>query len=304
MFDIFYIGNKPEILVNATKVGSIKEAHELCKTRYFWLLYYLCDYSGFDFLWEPTPWESHQKHAFSSQWQTDSETYLIPKDVPDEINYHSEICIPRLNNKIGVYCIDHGNPETPAMVKQIRSSGATIKKKARFISSYYGTLKRILSNETDEYVWICNSVCDYSNFDFSWHPNTWQKEMLHVFPSNDQKFGDTFLIHIPTFNEKIKTTELLEWYDTLHFVSDIIVPRLKIPIVDVSDESIVGKVLGHTFTSPLVLFTNKEIEDIPTVNLWREKTRTVVPLSSGANSTIVSRDAKNHIKTQLYDIHI
>ena len=297
MFDIFYIGKKPEVTANVKMAVSTDDAIKQCKTRYCWILHYLCDYSTFDLLWEPTPWESDQTHAFASQWQTDSGTYLIPKNGSDEINYHSDIIMRK--NITSVYIIDHGNDNN--VEEQLMKKGLSIKKRSRFISSYHGTLKRILSNETDEYVWICNSVCDYSNFDFSWHPNMWQKEMLHVFPSNEQKFGDTFLIHVPTFNEKIKTTELLEWYDTLHFVSDIIVPRLKIPIVDVSDESIVKDVLEHTFTSPLVLFTNKEIEDIPTVNLWREKTRTVVPLSSGANSTIVSRDAKNHIKTQLYD---
>ena len=32
--------------------------------------------SDFDFSWEPTPWEKDFRHAFASQWQKDSGTYL------------------------------------------------------------------------------------------------------------------------------------------------------------------------------------------------------------------------------------
>jgi len=430
MFDIFYIGNKPTVNLVTMQVSSIEEALVLCRTKFCWILHYLCDYSGFDLLWEPKPWEAHYQHAFKSQWQQDSGTYLIPKKGASEI-YYNEICINRFEDKTNweipdgiditgfdfswhpdllddpfiyqfgtqwqktggpkytvpaaittkyvrdqvvtvhpsmenweipdgididgfdfswhpdgseppyiyqfgtqwqktggpkytvpdakttkytsqvvveninvateVYLIDHGNPETENVIGQLESKGLTIKKKARFISSYHGTLKRILSLETNEFVWVCSSVCDYSDFDFSWHPEKWQGTMFHVFPSNEQKFGDTFLINTSSFNTRIRSTEILEWYDTLNFVSDIPVKRWGIETVNVRDDSIVDNVLAHTFTSPLVLFSNKDVEDIPTVNLWREKTRTVVPLSNGANSTVVPRDAKNHIIAQLYD---
>ena len=197
MFDIFYIGNKPTVNLVTMQVSSIEEALVLCRTKFCWILHYLCDYSGFDLLWEPKPWEAHYQHAFKSQWQQDSGTYLIPKKGASEI-YYNEICINR-NVATDVYLIDHGNPETENVIGQLESKGLTIKKKARFISSYHGTLKRILSLETNEFVWVCSSVCDYSDFDFSWHPEKWQGTMFHVFPSNEQKFGDTFLINTSSF---------------------------------------------------------------------------------------------------------
>ena len=102
----------------------------------------------------------------------------------------------------------------------------------RYISDYFGTLRRVLSKVKDEYVWVVSSVCDYTNFDFTWHAEKWQSTMLHVFASNEQKFGDTFYVHVPTFLEKSKNIKLLEWFDTIDFVDNIQVPRKPMPVVE------------------------------------------------------------------------
>ena len=364
MFDVFYIGKKPNAVAHEREVSSIEEAQELSRTRFFWIVNYLCDYTGWDFLWEPVPWEAGQRHAFASQWQKDSETYLCPRWGYEETNYHCELKITRLPTrepwevpegiedfdyswhpdpteppydyqfgtqwqKTGgpryrlpgasatkyvsqvrvkniaiskeVYLIDHGNTEIEQVKAQLESKGLTVKKVARFISSYKGTLQRVLGRETNNYVWVCSSVCDYSNFDFSWHPEEWQGTMLHVFASNEEKFGDTFLINIPTFNERIQTTEILEWYDTIHFVDNINVPRWPLRTVHYDSNSLVDPVMQHTFTDPLVLFTDDDIPNTPTISLWREKTRTITPLNKGNSIVIVPRDAKTAIKAELYD---
>jgi hypothetical protein len=40
---------------------------------------------------------------------------------------------------------------------------------------------------------------------------------------------------------------------------------------------------------------------VPAVPLWRQETKTIVPLSTGASAVVVPRTAKGSIKTQLYD---
>ena len=300
MFDIFYIGKSPKIL-NSIQVDSIQDAQNMSRTRFCWVLNYLCDYTDFNFLWEPKPWEANQRHAWSSQWQCDSETYLIPKNGFNETNYHSDV-IPRIPNSNTVYMIDHNNPDAFITAEQLSNTFNNVSA-TRFISSYLGTLKRIVGKLNDGYIWITSSLCNYSEFDFSWHPEIWQNTMLHVFPSNEQQFGDTFLINVSEFNKNIKETELLEWYDTINFVSGMSIPRWDIPIVSVGDDSIVGCIKAYNFTDPVVLFTNNDTKkyDIPTINLWREKTRTAIPLSTGGNTALVPRDAKNHIIEQVYD---
>jgi hypothetical protein len=51
------------------------------------------------------------------------------------------------------------------------------------------------------------------------------------------------------------------------------------------------------------LFTTTDYVDqaLTTVSLWRQETKTIVPLSRGATSVIVPNTAKGHIRTQLYD---
>jgi hypothetical protein len=126
--------------------------------------------------------------------------------------------------------------------------------------------------------------------------------MLHVFPSGRQKFGDTFYVHVPSFLEKSQDIKLLEWFDTINFVENIQVPRLPVPIVEHQYDTHVQAVKEHEFTDPLVMFStggNTGFE--PTVSLWRELTKTVVPLTPGASITIIPREVKNHMNQQVYD---
>lgn len=50
------------------------------RTRYCWVLSSCIDYSKFDFLWEPTPWQAHQIHCWPSGNQRFGDTFLIPVD--------------------------------------------------------------------------------------------------------------------------------------------------------------------------------------------------------------------------------
>ena len=299
MFDIFYINNKPDLLTR--KVKSTKEACELSRTRYLWVVDGTNDYSNFDFSWEPVPWEADQCHVFASQHQENSGTYLIPKVGYSETNYRQE-SVNRTHILEPFIFLDFGNCNADDSFNTVSSATNNVTR-TRFISSYHGTLSRIINKVESEYVWVTSSVCDYSDFDFTWHPSEWQRDMFHVFPSNEQKFGDTFYIHVPTFKEQINNIELLEWYETIHFVKETSVPRWGIPYTRVDDNSIAEDIKQHNFVEPVELFTNNTTLDyaLPTINLWREKTRTVIPLSTGGNTALVPRDAKNHITTQAYD---
>jgi hypothetical protein len=125
--------------------------------------------------------------------------------------------------------------------------------------------------------------------------------MLHVFPSDGEKFGDTFFMHVPTFLYRSEKCQLLEWYD-LNF-TDISVPRRPIPVISHIYDSQATAAKSIEFLGPLAVFTTSDrtIDTVPTVPLWREKTKTIVPISTGATSVVVPRAAIPYIKTQLYD---
>ena len=300
MFDVFYIGNKPNVVPHEREVSSIQQAQELSRTRYCWLINTYTDYSTWDFLWEPAPWESDQQHAFASQWQRDSETYLIPKHEHTDINYRTDVTIKRNRASADVVVIDHLDNNVNRTTSSIESK-ANIVKYTKFVDNYLDTLLRIARTTTSEHLWICSSVCDYTDFDFTWHPDPWQKEMLHVFPSGDQKFGDTFYMHVPSFKENADKCELLDWYNN-NFCTDQRVPRHKLPVVTHLEDSHVD-VLPESQQEPLVVYTNDRLwfTPIPDIPLWRKKTRTITPLDPRGSSVIVPRDALGDIKTQLWD---
>jgi hypothetical protein len=424
MFDVFYLGKKPNLFPHERPAESVEHAQELSRTRFFWIVNYLSDYNGFDFLWEPVAWQSHQRHAWSSQWQKDSETYLVPKTGYTEINYHASPAIARLPEtqawqipaNVDVSSFDfswHPDPTDPPMTycfgtQWQRSGGPTycnggtdIKfvtspraqvlpdkklwhipknidldsfdfswhpdvfdpayvyqfgtqwqktggprctvpgatevkyvtqsvakttaentaiveidhmdghagcipntiRQVRYFSNYRDTLIRIAKNFVGqyEYVWVCSSICDYQEFDFSWHPEAWQATMLHVFASNEQKFGDTFFMHVPTFAERAESRALLDWYD-VNYVPDVVVPRRAMPVIHHKDDTHVDAVRRTDWPGPLALFTvGQEPTTLPTVSLWRSETKTIMPLSTGASAVIVPAAARGTVKTQLYD---
>ena len=289
MFDVFYLDTPTYLFPHERKADSIEHACELSRTRYLWVVDGLNDYSRFDFDWEPVPWESQQTHVWPSQHQENGGTYLLPKSGIQDINRnHAPVARIGSYPRIG---IDHGD-------------GLLIscREKTRYISDYFGTLRRILAKCQHQYVWIVSSVCDYSRFDFTWHPSEWQQDMLHVWASDDQKFGDTFLVHVPSFLEKSKELALLEWFDTIHFVEGQSVPRRPVPVCRHEYDSQVPAVWQHDFQAPVVQFVRHDaVDNVPAMNLWREKVKTIIPLTSGASSVLVPREAKNHLKTQLYD---
>ena len=421
MFDVFYSGVKPNCFAHEQPARDIEHARQLSRTRYFWWINYLTDYNGWDFLWEPVPWESHQRHAWSSQWQKDSGTYLVPRVWNGDTNYRSgpELCrLPDEQPWRGMGLIDiswHPDPAEPPMVYQFgtqhqRTGGPTyhvpggvdvkyvkqprvekttvdpywtvpdgvdtatfdftwhpddtdppfiyqfgtqhqrtggpqyvlpsaseikyvdqIKirstrvataiyeidhldgnagqianttKTVRYFDNYLDTLKRLVKSipEEHEFVWICSSICDYSDFDFSWHPEIWQATMLHVFPSSGEKFGDTFFMHVPTFRSRAEKIQLLDWYDINYMNRNV--PRRSLPVIQHTNDTQVTAVKEMNFAGPLAIFTTTELmesTEIPTVPLWSEKTKNIVPLSAGASTVIVPKVAVPYIQTQLYD---
>ena len=259
-----------------------------------WTVPNTVDVSDFDFSWVPDPGAPPYQYQFATQHQkTGGPVYTVSGAL--EIKYLSEIKSRATRVATAIYEIDH----IDGSAGQIPDIARCI----RYFDNYRDTLIRLAKGIGDEheYVWVCSSICDYTNFDFSWHPEAWQATMLHVFASNEQKFGDTFFMHVPTFADRAESQALLDWYD-INYVPDAAVPRRPMPVVHHSNDTHVDTVKSHTWTAPLTLFAIGTVPtEIPTVSLWREQTKTIMPLSKGASSVVVPQSAAPYIKTQLYD---
>ena len=251
------------------------------------------DAADLDLSWVPDPGSPPYIYQFATQHQkTGGPAYTVPGAT--EVKYLSELKTRTVGAATAIIEIDHldGNAgQIPNTTKRVR-----------YFDNYRDTLIRIAKSlgTEHEYVWVCSSICHYDGFDFSWHPEQWQGEMLHVFPSNEQKFGDTFFMHVPTFAQYAEKKALLEWYD-VNYV-DKLVPRRSMPIIEHSYDSQADAAKNTEWAGPLALFTNTGLPiTIPAVSLWRQETKTIMPLSAGASAVIVPKSSKGNIKTQLYD---
>jgi len=300
MFDVFYQGTKPNLFPFELPAVDLDEAAKLSRTKFFWYIDGKFDYTNFDFSWKPAPWELDHLHAFPSQWQRDGHTYFANKTTvsSQQWNWRTEQTVKSINNTAIVY-IDHGNADNS--LEYLKHQYTNIKV-TRFIDSYLGTITRILNSIDADFVWIVNSICDYTNFDFSWHPDRWQEQMLHVFPSDGQRKGDTFYVNVKEFKRQADQLELLDWFDTINYCADQQLTRYQTPIQDYNGYDLVSAVKSHTFTFPYTVFTDRSLDNYPRdFCMWSLKDRSVIPLTQGNSVSLVPRDIKTHIDTQIYD---
>ena len=300
-------------------VNSVMDTIQRCLTKTkstrFWVIGSENDYSDFDFAWHAQPWQSFMTHVFGSQWNKWSDTFLINRW---EFERHAKWArgieeFPNLNfvqdqqvvapaDASDIYVIDFGNAEAQKTIDFLQGRYRVVKT-ARYFDNYLDTLKRLIADVDAEHIWVVGSVCDYSRFDFSWQPEAWQRDMLHVFPSAEQKFGDTFYVPVRALRDKINELELLDWFETVNYCEDQRVPRWPMPVIRNDRDTHVDTVISSTFAGPLAVFANRDVGNakMPTVSLWREKTKTIIPMDPGAGIVVVPKNAVPYIRTQMYD---
>jgi hypothetical protein len=303
-------------------MDTIRRCMTRSSTRRFWVISSLHVYDDFDFTWHPDAWQTHMTHVFPSQWNKWSDTYLINKweferhskwakgieEFPN-LNFVKNQTVKTADVGANIYYVDHGNNDSHSRTELLNKYPSI--KITRFVDNYLDTFKRIMATADTEYVWILNSVCDYRGFDFTWQPEPWQAEMIHVFPSRGtgvghglQKQGDTFYIHVPSFKEQMYDLEMLDWFNVINYCDDQVAVRLSEPVEMYTADSLVTAVQQHQFNYPYAVF--RPLRDTLSVGwkppcLWSEKYRTVEALNRSGSVSIVPRDVKRYLQTQIYD---
>lgn len=302
MFDIFYAGPKPNLFTFERPAASLAEADALCRTEYFWYINGLNDYSNFDFWWRPPVYEADHTHVWPSQWQDNSGTMLVPKGTTEH-KWHwrkGEGQVDR-NQSADIFYMDFMNPDSQAQLAALKEKYPSIKS-TRYVSDHLNVLKRIVNLATTEYIWVISSVCDYQEFDFTWHPAQWHEEMIHCFPSGNQKRGDTFYIHVDSFKRQMVDLELLDWFNVINYCQDQKVYRHACPKVYYNHDNLVDEVRRYDFKFPYAAFSNRpSILLNSEICLWTEKDRTVESFTDSNSICVVPRDIKTHLRTQIYD---
>jgi hypothetical protein len=302
MFDVFYWGPKPNIVEFEKPAIDLADAARQSRTAHYWYIYGGNDYRGFDFDYTPPPWESNFTHVWESQHQRNGDVYLGCKSNPDAPKHYLPKIINRRVNHADIYYVDHGNGSIARHQFDVLKEFNPNIHKTRFVDNYLDTFKRIMNVATTEFVWIINSVCDYTTFDFTWHPDEFQREMIHCFPSGMQERGDTFYIHVESFKQQMIELELLDWFNVINYCDDQYVDRFDTPAYYYDSDDLVTEVKNYKFETPYVLFTNqKDMRFSPSPCLWTEKDRVVERCSRSGATALIPRDIKRHLKRQIYD---
>ena len=339
--DMFYVDRGNKEATARFEMLKTKFGNKIQKTRYLnswvdtinrcinratsnllWVLNSELDYTGFDFDYYPNPWQMKMVHVFGTQWSHWGTTCMVNRETFKEDTKYIKV-IEHLSNLNfvknikanatqcihDIIVIDHGNTELSAVLKTInnKACGRNVTT-ITYNNSYFGTLKDIIKRQQEKkehYVWICSSVCDYADFDFSYICDPYSKDQLHVFPSGMQKFGDTFFIDVNLARELIDEMEKLEDFRKVNFNPTIKAKRLPEPVIVTSNDTHVEAIKNVTGFPYATIITgdNVDIEDtvVEPMNLWFSESKNILITSTGGTRIVVPIEAKDYVTSELYE---
>lgn len=168
----------------------------------------------------------------------------------------------------------------------------------RYLGTHLDMMRRTASRSRTEYFWVVSSCCDYSTFNFDWIPPVGQERQLHCWASGTEKFGDTFLVNLEEWNRQ-QGVEKLEWYQDVNYHAAV--PQLDWPAIDVAGDDLARAILATEFNSLYVQFRMPGTTSIidHSANKWAD--RAIISFDKNGHVTLVPRDAKQTIRTQVFD---
>ena len=305
-----------------TWVDTINRCINRSSTLLCWILNSELEYSNFEFEYYPNPWQMKMVHVFGTQWSHWGTTFMVNRDsfatdtkyvkiiehLPN-LNFVKEKTAVATNCLYDVHLVDHGNRSVTKVLRTIQSRvGDKPVSLVKYQNSYFETLKELLNTLPDKkehYIWICSSVCDYGNFDFSYICDPYAKEQLHVFPSDRQKFGDTFLVNVNKLRELIADMTKLEEYTKINYNQHQRVARLPAPTIIAEGDTHVSSI-NTDFDFPYAIFTSNDnttntVIDAEPMSLWAPDHKNIIVTTTGATRIIVPKEAKELVKRELYD---
>ena len=303
-------------------VDTINRCITKSVTNLCWIVNSELDYTDFDFNFYPSPWQMKMVHVFGTQWSHWGTTFMVNKETFSEdtkyvkiiehlsvLNFVKKKIAVATNCLYDIVLVDHGNKETNDINQLLTDKTGKTPTVIKFNKSYLQTFSNYLKDivvKKEHYVWICSSICDYINFDFSYICDPYAKDQLHVFPSDKQKFGDTFLVDVNKFLSLIGDMLRLEDYEKVNYNQHQRVKRLSAPVIVVKEDTHV-ELTKYDFEFPYAEFVTPDNvhlldkQDDEPLSIWAPDHRNIIVKSSGGSRITIPKDAKDYIDRELYD---
>ena len=303
-------------------VDTINRCVNKSETELCWILNSELDYTDFIFDYYPSPWQQTLVHVFGTQWSQWGSTFMVNKKTfTDDAKYIKHV--EHLNRKLNfvkskkvkasnclydVWLIDYANSTTGSVKTLLENKVKRTVFTVLYENDYLTTLKKLLNEsliKKDHYVWVCSSICDYTNFDFTYICDPFSLEQLHVFPSDKQKYGDTFFINVNKLRSLVEELDNLENINKINFNQHQQVKRLPAPIIITKEDTHVTNI--HTdFDWPYATFvtednTELKVVDNEPISLWSKESKNIMITSTGGTRIIVPKEAKDYVKNELYE---
>jgi len=293
-------------------VDTINRCINRSTTELCWILNSELDYSAFNFEYYPNPWQMKMIQVFGTQWSHWGTTYLVNRETfaqdtkyikiiehLSNLNFVKERKATARNVLYDIIYIDHGNTTMSATPGNI-----VIKYQGNYIATLQKMLE-VLPIKKEHYVWVASTVCDYTDFDFTYICDPFAKEQLHVFPSDGQKFGDTFLVDVNKLRGLIQDMNSLLDYGKINYNQNQRAKRLAAPVFITENDTHITSI-NTEFNFPYAIFKTSDNIHINIVNtepisLWSAESKTIEIHSVGGTCITLPKEAKNYIKHELYD---
>lgn len=252
--------------------------------EYVWIIDKRIDYTMFDFTWLPDRDGHEYIHCFANKDKEQlSYTWLVNTKTLRKKQFKFYSSNLELNGSAIDYAfIDFGN-DLPVVGTSFRT---------RFVGNMEDVLRNLCKKATTEWLYIKSSISRYPrNFDWNWIPDHDQIEQTHCWPTHDTEKGETFLIHIPSFNRT----------NTFKFNFDHTpLERYPWPNIMYKCDNL-AEALNTIPRNPslytLYCKNTDEVFSFPSLSLWDE--RPVIGLNSGNSISLVPRECI--VKEEIYE---
>jgi hypothetical protein len=194
-YDVLYIDHgNPDSQKNfkllLDKIPYTLTERKHIKTDPFWEVSSYADTTDFDFSWTPNVHEKEFKHCGVNNYGLADNGIQLNHSTLSDLHINDAIKVHR-TLKHEIFYVDTGSHKN--FFNQLKEEHQV--QTTRFFDSWQKVAKRCANKMESEYCWIVPSDVDPNTIDFSWYPDFWETNYLHIFGSKWQMNSGVMFVH-------------------------------------------------------------------------------------------------------------